>query len=66
MSTIDDVGFAVKPPVAILPLGTGNDLSRSFDWGGGYTGGDLSKILKDRVFLNNKKIIEFILIFSLF
>ncbi|CAG5110072.1 Oidioi.mRNA.OKI2018_I69.chr2.g4517.t1.cds [Oikopleura dioica] len=46
MSTIDDVGFAVKPPVAILPLGTGNDLSRSFDWGGGYTGGDLSKILK--------------------
>ncbi|CBY38495.1 unnamed protein product [Oikopleura dioica] len=46
MSTIDDVGFAEKPPVAILPLGTGNDLSRSFEWGGGYTGGDISKILK--------------------
>lgn len=50
MSTIDDVGFAEKPPVAILPLGTGNDLSRSFEWGGGYTGGDISKILK--VWLN--------------
>jgi len=46
MSTIDDVGFAEKPPVAVLPLGTGNDLSRSFEWGGGYTGGDISKILK--------------------
>jgi len=43
------------PPIAILPLGTGNDLSRVLGWGGGYTNAELVQIL---VAINHAKEVD--------
>jgi diacylglycerol kinase (ATP) len=46
LTVMDTMKCGNEPPIAVLPLGTGNDISRVLGWGPGYKGEPMSEVMR--------------------
>ena len=45
LATLDSLNWTAYPPIAVMPLGTGNDLARALGWGGTFMDEPMTELL---------------------